>query len=80
MSSATLTSKGQITIPASVRQRLGLKAGDRVEFMPEGQDRFVIVPAALPASALKGLVGKPERPVSIDNMNEAIAEMGARRR
>lgn len=33
---ATVTSKGQITIPAEVRKHLGLKQGDRVEFVMEG--------------------------------------------
>lgn len=80
MAAATLTSKGQITIPASVREALGLKAGDRVEFVQDGKERFAIVPATLPASTLKGLVRKPLKPVSIDDMNEAIAEMGARRK
>ncbi|MBN9064680.1 MAG: AbrB/MazE/SpoVT family DNA-binding domain-containing protein [Rhizobiales bacterium] len=54
MAAATVTSKGQITIPASVREALGLKAGDRVEFVPEGKDGFVIRPATLPVSALRG--------------------------
>lgn len=38
MSDSTLTSKGQVTIPKDVRERLGLKAGDRVTFtpMPDG--------------------------------------------
>lgn len=76
MAAATLTSKGQITIPVSVREALGLKTGDRVEFVP-ANDGFVMVVATLPASALKGLIRKPPKPVSIEDMNEAIAEMGS---
>lgn len=41
---ATLTSKGQITIPQEVRQRLGLKRGDQVEFVAEN-GRTIIRPA-----------------------------------
>ena len=33
--SSTISSKGQITVPIEIRQRLGLKAGDRVEFVIE---------------------------------------------
>ena len=32
MPSSTLSSKGQVTVPIEVRHRLGLKAGDKVEF------------------------------------------------
>lgn len=73
MPAATLTSKGQITIPAPVRVALGLDAGDRVEFIELGKGRFAIVPATAPLRRLKGLIRKPEKPVSIDDMNAAIA-------
>lgn len=41
---STVSSKGQVTIPQEVRTRLGLREGDRVEFVVEG-DKTVIRPA-----------------------------------
>jgi AbrB family looped-hinge helix DNA binding protein len=80
MASATVTSKGQVTIPASVRAALGLDAGSRVEFVETGHGQFAIVPATLPAAALKGMLRKPSKPVSIEAMNKAIAGQGAKAR
>ena len=42
--SSTISSKGQITVPLEIRNRLGLKRGDRVEFVVE-DDRTTIRPA-----------------------------------
>jgi len=78
MSTATMTSKGQITIPAAVRSALGVEAGDRVEFVQVEPGRFELVAATQSVTALKGLVRKPAAPVSIAAMNEAIAAQGAR--
>jgi len=39
--SSTISSKGQVTVPQEVRKRLGLEAGDRVEFVME-EGRTVI--------------------------------------
>lgn len=77
MVTATLTGKGQITIPVEVRQALRLDAGDRVEFVEVEQGRFEIVPATRSVTALKGMFGKPKRAVSIEEMNAAIAKRGA---
>jgi antitoxin PrlF len=77
MSTATLTSKGQITIPADVRRELNVDAGDRVEFVQVEPGRFELVAATRSVRELKGLFGKPARTVSIDEMNRAIAEQGA---
>lgn len=77
MATATLTGKGQITIPVEVRQALRLDAGDRVEFVEVQQGRFEIVPATRSVTALKGMFGKPKRTVSIEEMNAAIAKRGA---
>lgn len=75
MSAATLTSKGQITLPRAVRQRLGVGAGDRLEFI-ETDGGYLVVPATRDVQALKGIVPRPRRPVSVEQMNKVIAKMG----
>lgn len=80
MTTATMTSKGQITIPAQVRAALGIEAGSRVEFVQVGEGRFELVAATRPVTALKGLVRKPADPVTTDAMNAAIAEQAAKAR
>ena len=77
MTSATVTSKGQITIPASVRLALQVEAGDRVEFVEVDPGRFEVVAATRSVTELKGLFGKPTKSVSIADMNKAIAARGA---
>jgi AbrB family looped-hinge helix DNA binding protein len=75
MSGAKLTSKGQITLPKSVRDRLRLGVGDRVEFV-ETDAGFVLRTATRDIRELKGILPRPKRPVSIETMNAAIAQMG----
>ena len=74
---ATLSSKGQATIPKAVRERLHLKPGDRFKFFfhPDG----VIILPKIPTSRLKGIIPKPAKPVSLDEINAAI-EAGATQR
>lgn len=70
---ATLTSKGQITLPISVRNALGLSAGAQVDFLPV-DGSFVLVPVRSNVASLKGrFAGRVKRPVSVEAMNEAIA-------
>jgi AbrB family looped-hinge helix DNA binding protein len=78
MSIATVTSKGQITIPATVRSGLGLETGSRVEFIEIAPGRYEIQAATLPVHALKGLIAKPAKPVSVEDMNAAIRERATR--
>ncbi|MCL2788222.1 MAG: AbrB/MazE/SpoVT family DNA-binding domain-containing protein [Micrococcales bacterium] len=72
MPTATLTSKGQITLPIEVRRGLGLRQGSRVDFVQDGQGFRLQVRSRL-ASELAGALPKPERPVSLDEMDQAIA-------
>jgi antitoxin PrlF len=77
MPTATVTSKGQITIPARVRQAMRVEAGDRVEFVEIEAGRFEVVAATRSIKELKGMFGAAAKAVSIEEMNAAIAARGA---
>jgi AbrB family looped-hinge helix DNA binding protein len=77
MATATISSKGQITIPAAVRDALRVGTGDRVEFVEVGPGRYEFVAATRSVTELKGMFGKPRKSVSIEEMNAAIAKRGA---
>jgi AbrB family looped-hinge helix DNA binding protein len=77
MSTATLTTKGQITIPRTVRHDLRLQPGDRIVFVQIAPDRYEFVAATSEVTALKGMFGPAKKPVSLTAMNEAIAKRGA---
>ena len=70
---ATLTSRGQITLPTAVRAALGLEAGNQVDFVSR-DGSFVLVPVRRDVGALKGrLSGRVKKPASIEAMDKAIA-------
>jgi AbrB family looped-hinge helix DNA binding protein len=77
MVAATLTSKGQITVPATVRQALGVGTGDRVEFVEISPGRYEFIAATKSITDLKGMFGPPTGLVSIDDMNAAIVARGS---
>lgn len=79
MSTATLTAKGQVTIPSDVRRRMGLDAGDRIEFVELEGGGYAIKPAIDDVRTLKGLLRKPPKPVSVEDMNATIRRRGAGR-
>lgn len=78
MITATITAKGQITIPAKIRKALRLDAGARIEFEEVEPGQYAFKPAqTLPVTALKGMFGKARRPVSIEEMRTVIAKRAA---
>lgn len=79
MPTATVTSKGQITIPKEVRDSLGVEAGDRVEFVAQEKGVYKVVAATRDVRHLKGVVPKPGKPVTIADMNRAVARAAGRR-
>ena len=72
MVTATVTSKGQITIPLKVRSDMGLTPGDRVDFVRMDDGHYAVVPASHSIRALKGIVPWPDRPISLEDMQAAI--------
>ena len=79
MSTSTLTSKGQTTIPKDVRKQLNLHPGDRLEFVIDEDGRVLVLPASIDASELAGMLKPPVRPISVEDMNRAIRKRGGRR-
>ncbi len=71
---ATLTAKGQVTIPRQVRERLRLRSGHKVEFTVESENRAVLRPSATRLSDLAGIFSRPKRRVTIEGMNKAVRQ------
>lgn len=77
MPEATITSKGQVTIPKSVRDELHLQPGDRVDFMVEADGRATMRPRKRSIRELAGsLRRRGRKPATLEEMQQAI-EAGA---
>lgn len=74
---SAITVKGQATIPKEVRKHLGLKPGDRVKFFIHPNGTVVLLPK-IAVSELRGMLqSRRARPVSIAEMNRAVAQGSA---
>ena len=76
---ATVTSKGQVTIPVEARRRLRILPGTKLEFIVRDDGRLEVIPMAGSVKSLKGAVPKPKKLLTLAEMDEAVAK-GARRR
>lgn len=80
MPTATVTSKGQITIPKDIRDRLKLHPGDSVDFVVEQDGRVLIRQATLDIRILEGILHRQGmRPVSLHDMQQVIRKRAAQR-
>ena len=71
---SAITVKGQATIPKAIRRHLGLKPGDRVKFFVHPDGSVVLLPKRS-TSALRGILkSRRGRPVSLGEMDEAVAQ------
>jgi antitoxin PrlF len=78
MPTATMTSKGQVTIPIEVRRKLKLDAGDKIDFFEDAEGRYVIQPKTGSIMEMKGILRKmgyvPDHVVTIEEMNQAVLD------
>ena len=72
MATATVTSKGQVTIPAAVRRRLRLRAGSKIDFVENKAGETVIRPKTGDIRKLYGIVKYDGPPLTIEEMDDAI--------
>jgi len=80
MPAAKLTSKGQVTIPKEVRDELQIDTGDRVLFVIRDDGVVELRPETVDIRDLFGLLkSKRRRPVTVEEMNEAIRRKASRR-
>lgn len=73
MGTATITSKGQMTLPKDVRDKLGLKKGDRVDVRARDDGTAVIVPRTATLEDLMNCLPKAKRRLSVEEIDAGIA-------
>ena len=71
MATATVTSKGQVTIPKEIRDALGITAGDKIVFRRKETGEIVVEAANIDLMSLAGMLKPRRKGVSIEDMNEA---------
>jgi antitoxin PrlF len=74
---STISSKGQITVPIEIRRRLGIKQGDRVEFVIDN-GLTILRPAQPPANPFEKFAGCLPAFDSIDEINAWVRDMRGR--
>ena len=79
MASSTLTSKGQMTLPKAVRQKLRLKAGDRFEVSVQDKS-IVLTPATLDLDALCSVLPPAKRALSTKEIDAVIRKRFSKRK
>jgi antitoxin PrlF len=82
MPTATITSKGQITIPIEVRKKLGLKSGDQINFFEDEDGKYLIRPKTGSIMEMEGILQRLGivplgYAPSIEEMNQAVLDRAA---
>ncbi len=77
MLSSSVTTKGQVTIPIELRERMGIKPGDRVGFIEDGE-RIVLQRQETAIEAVFGIV-KASKGATLEQMEEAVVAARSRR-
>ena len=78
MPTATLTSKGQITLPKQIREVMGVSAGDHISFRVQENGKIYVEPENVDLMSLRGILKTSVRGVTVEDMNEAIEKAASR--
>lgn len=74
-STATVSDKGQVTLPKPLRDQLGIRPGSRLEFLLGADGVLQVKVLAKGSAALAGLLARPgEAPRSLSEHEAAVAE------
>src|SRR5271156_3715228 len=74
-----VTQNGQLTIPKEIRDRLGLSKGGNVRLTLEDDKRVVLSPKRVKLADLAGMLGKPPRSLTLEEMDQVIAQAAIER-
>jgi len=74
MALATMTTKGQLTIPKDIRKQLHLNSGDKIEIVISTKGEAVMRPVSAKVDDIFGILQTDRKTVSVDDMNNAIKE------
>ncbi len=76
MPSATLTSRGRITVPKRIRDALGVRPGDRLAFRVRDDGTVIVEAETVDLRSLRGIVKPSTRGVSVEAMDAGIRRAG----
>ncbi len=76
MQKSSITVKGQVTIPASIRRKFGLQRGDKVLFKEEG-NKIYLQPVQDRVEAAFGII-TPSKSATLEEMDEAVKKRAGR--
>jgi antitoxin PrlF len=79
MPRAKLTSKGQVTIPKAIRDQLGLEPGVALRFSVDPSGRIVVTPLTLGIEDLIGILPKPRKALTLEEIEEVTGEAAVER-
>jgi antitoxin PrlF len=79
MPRAKLTSKGQVTIPKTIRDQLNLEPGVTLRFTVDPSGRIIVTPLTLGIEDLIGILPKPQKALTLEEIEEVIGEAAVER-
>ncbi|MFZ2657055.1 MAG: AbrB/MazE/SpoVT family DNA-binding domain-containing protein [Victivallales bacterium] len=69
---ATMTSKGQVTVPRAIREHFHIRTGDKIDFVIKEDGTIETVPIHTSLKSLKGILPRPAKKVTLEDMEKAI--------